>query len=175
MNRLLFYLYKNIAFISRVFGNRNIYMNLLIKAHKFAGVKFKGLPKYIQADSMLDPLGGLEIGDNVVISTRVIILTHDYSYNVGLCAISSSLNTDVAIFKPVCIDDYSFIGAGTIILPGTNIGKYCVVGAGSVLKGTYEDYSIIVGNPAKKIGDTRIWGDKFKNNLSENYIHIDKK
>lgn len=175
MNRLLFYLYKCLAFISRITASRKVYMKLLLKAHKTVGVKFIGNPRYIQLDSMLDPLGGLSIGSNVVISTKVIILTHDYSYNVGLCSIGAALKTDIALFKPVLIDDYSFIGAGSIILPGTSIGKYCVVGAGSVLKGTYEDYSIIVGNPAKKIGDTRDWGEKFKNSLSEKYIHIDKK
>lgn len=51
--------------------------------------------------------------------------------------------------------EYSFIGAGAIILPGSKIGKYCIVGSGAVVKGAIEDYSIIVGNPAKKIGDTR--------------------
>lgn len=58
-------------------------------------------------------------------------------------------------YKTVSIDDYSFIGAGAIILPGSNIGKYCIVGAGAVVKGEIEDYSIVIGNPAKKIGDTR--------------------
>lgn len=175
MRRIIFYFFKYIAFISRILGNRNIYMKLLLIAHKAVGVKFIGFPRYIQSDSMLDPIGGLTVGDRVVISTKVIILTHDYSYNVGLYAIKSQLSNDVAIFKNVIIGDYTFIGAGSIILPGTTIGKYCVIGAGSVLKGNYDDYSIIVGNPAKKIGDTRKWGEKFKNNLSEEYIHIDKR
>ena len=38
-------------------------------------------------------------------------------------------------FKSVSIGDYSFIGAGAIILPGTTIGKYCIIGAGAVVKG----------------------------------------
>lgn len=55
----------------------------------------------------------------------------------------------------VVIDDYSLIGAGAIVLPGSKIGKYCIIGAGAVVKGTVEDYSIVIGNPAHKIGDTR--------------------
>lgn len=47
-------------------------------------------------------------------------------------------------FKSVSIGDYSFIGAGAIILPGTTIGKYCIIGAGVVVKGHIEDYSIMI-------------------------------
>lgn len=58
-------------------------------------------------------------------------------------------------FNPVIIKESSFIGAGAIVLPGSIIGKNCIIGAGAVVKGNIEDYSIIVGNPAKKIGYTR--------------------
>lgn len=57
-------------------------------------------------------------------------------------------------FKPVFIGEDSFIGAGAIILPGTIIGKNCIVGAGAVVKGSVDDYSIVAGNPARKIGTT---------------------
>lgn len=63
-------------------------------------------------------------------------------------------------FRSVSIGSNSFIGAGAIILPGTGIGKSCIIGAGAVVKGIVEDYSIVVGNPARKIGDTR--DEKFK-------------
>lgn len=38
-----------------------------------------------------------------------------------------------------------------IVLPGSKIGKYCLVGSGAVI----DYYSIIIGNPARKIGDVR--------------------
>ena len=41
------------------------------------------------------------------------------------------------------------IGANSIILKGTTLGKNCVVGAGSVLCGSCPDNVIIAGNPAK--------------------------
>ena len=53
------------------------------------------------------------------------------------------------------IGEDSFIGAGCIILPGCKIGKFCIVGAGAVVKGNFEDYSVIVGSPARKIKDIR--------------------
>lgn len=124
----------------------------MVAAHKSQGVVFKGMPEYIQKDAYLDPSGGLTIGKGVVISTRVIILTHDWSFlkrhnmKVENCS-------DMA-FKPVFIDDNSFVGAGAIILPGSVIGKSCIIGAGAIVKGVVEDCSIMAGNPAKKIGVT---------------------
>jgi acetyltransferase-like isoleucine patch superfamily enzyme len=40
-------------------------------------------------------------------------------------------------------------------MPGAKIGKGCIVSAYSMVKGDFPDFSIISGNPAKVIGDTR--------------------
>lgn len=56
---------------------------------------------------------------------------------------------------PVIIGQYSFIGPHTVIMPNTTIGKGCIVSAYSYVKGDYPDFSIIKGNPAKVVGDTR--------------------
>ena len=95
--------------------------------------------------------GGLTIGKDVVISTNVVVLSHDWSFlkrekrkhNMGLA------------FSPVYIGENTFIGAGVVVLPGTHIGKSTIIGAGAVVKGNIPDYAIVVGNPAKIIGDTR--------------------
>lgn len=55
-------------------------MTLIILAHKSQGVAFAGRPEYIQQDAYLDPSGGLTIHKDVVISTKVIVLTHDWSF-----------------------------------------------------------------------------------------------
>lgn len=52
---------------------------------------------------------------------------------------------------PVSIGDDCFIGANSIILKGTVLGKNVIVGAGSVVHGTFPDNVVIVGNPAKII------------------------
>lgn len=50
---------------------------------------------------------------------------------------------------------YSQITSDVMILPGTNLGKHCVVAAQSHVSGVFEDYSFITGNPAKKFIDVR--------------------
>lgn len=55
-------------------------MKIFIWAYKIIGIKFNGNPEYIDYHSHLDSSGGLTLGKGVVISTNVIILTHDWSF-----------------------------------------------------------------------------------------------
>ena len=44
------------------------------------------------------------------------------------------------------------IGANATVVCGTTLGKYCLVGAGAVVKANVPDYAIVVGVPARQIG-----------------------
>ncbi|HUU29521.1 MAG TPA: acyltransferase [archaeon] len=43
------------------------------------------------------------------------------------------------------------IGTNATIVPGVAIGKYSIVGAGAVVTKDVDDFSIVAGNPARKI------------------------
>lgn len=47
------------------------------------------------------------------------------------------------------------IGSGATILPGLAIGVEAMVGAGAVVTTDVPDYAIVVGNPARVVGDAR--------------------
>ena len=49
------------------------------------------------------------------------------------------------------IGDGSWLGHGTVVLPGTTIGRHVVIGANSVVRGDIPDFTIAAGNPAKVI------------------------
>lgn len=117
-------------------------------------MKFIGTPEYIQLDAYLDASGGLTISEGVVISTKVIILSHDWSWLKRVNDIQKYRQRGA--FAPVVLGKDSFIGAGAILLPGTTIGRNCIIGAGAVVKGQIPDYSIMAGNPATIIGKTNI-------------------
>lgn len=51
----------------------------------------------------------------------------------------------------IIIDDYAWIGARSVLLKDVTIGKYAIVGAGSVVTRSVPDYAIVGGNPAKVI------------------------
>ena len=63
--------------------------------------------------------------------------------------------------KPVVIGENTWDGENVVILPGSSIGKGCVIGANSVVKGVFPDYCIIAGSPAKIVKrysfDKKVW------------------
>lgn len=150
MKRILYYILVIIAFMSRIFHNK-LYMKIIVYAHKIVGVKFDGIPEYIHQDAYLDPSGGLTLSEGCVVSTKVIILTHDWSFLKRRDNRIQPTDYDKKAYAPVFIGRNSFIGAGAIVLPGSQIGENCIIGAGAVVKGKIESDSIMVGNPAHNI------------------------
>lgn len=144
MKRILFYLLKLLSFFLRPVRH-GYYVRVLQYAYELQGVRFLGDAKYIHSDAFIDNIGDVCIGRGVVISTRAIVLAHDYSprvfENIGKYEKRDSYISSVKIGENV------FIGAGAIVLPGSIIGNNCIIGAGCVIKGLIPDNSIVVGNP----------------------------
>jgi len=82
----------------------------------------------------------VEIGDNVVISLYVTILTHDAS---------SAWAGDLIKVGRVTIRERSFIGAGSTILCNVTIGPNAIVGAGSVVSRDIPPDTVYAGSPAR--------------------------
>lgn len=49
----------------------------------------------------------------------------------------------------IVVGDDVWIGLDSLICSGASVPKGCIVGARSVVRGSFEPYSIIIGNPAK--------------------------
>lgn len=59
-------------------------------------------------------------------------------------------------FKKTLLQKGCTIGANSTIICGITIGKYALIGAGSVVTKNVKPYALLVGNPARQIG----WVDK---------------
>lgn len=104
------------------------------------GVVING-PCYINA------LGGVTIGDATRLAQGAVIYSVDHAWRD-----SKKLPYDSGFTKdPVVIADGCWIGANSIILPGTTLNRGCIVGAGAVVKGEFKAGSVLAGNPAKVI------------------------
>lgn len=57
--------------------------------------------------------------------------------------------------RPVSIGADSWIGHGSVVLPGANIGRHVVIGANSVVSGVIPDYTVAAGSPARVIKSMR--------------------
>jgi acetyltransferase-like isoleucine patch superfamily enzyme len=92
----------------------------------------------------------VSIGNNVSItgSCSIVDVEHPYDDIDSMIKIGNRIS---AIRKTVMIGDDSFIGYGVHINPGVSIGKYCIIGARSVVTKDIPDYSVVVGNPGKII------------------------
>jgi UDP-2-acetamido-3-amino-2,3-dideoxy-glucuronate N-acetyltransferase len=44
------------------------------------------------------------------------------------------------------------VGGGAVVLPGVEIGRFALVGAGAVVTRAVPDRGIVVGNPARLVG-----------------------
>lgn len=108
----------------------------------------------INEKCLLDGRGGLEIDDYVSISYDTIIYTASHKTN------SSNFE---GFKKRVTIKHGTWIGARTIILPGTIIAENVVIAAGSVVNKVIPPNQIWGGSPSRYIKDRELTEEiKFK-------------
>lgn len=89
------------------------------------------------------------IGRNTNIGGNVKILDNDFHPVDPVERLRD--NKEAVGTLPVHIGENCFIGCNVLILKGSRLGNNCVVGAGAVVSGCFEDNCVIAGNPAKII------------------------
>lgn len=81
----------------------------------------------------------IAIGEGTILAPNVMIYDHDHIFSPEHGVERKQYKT-----APVVIGKNCWIGANTVILRGTTIGDNCVIAAGSVIKGTFEEGSLII-------------------------------
>lgn len=99
---------------------------------------------FINQCCTLYDLGGLEIGDHVMIGPNVNIITTGHP-------LDPSLRRDYVEAKPIIIEDNVWIAAGATIIGGVVVGKNSVVAAGAVVTRSIPKNSFVAGIPARVI------------------------
>ncbi|HBH08622.1 MAG TPA: transferase [Rikenellaceae bacterium] len=114
-----------------------------------------GKNSYIGMNSILNGYAAeLSIGEYVSIAQNVNMMTDSGPNASEICQRIFPITHGA-----ITIGDHSWIGASSIIMPGVTIGKFCVVAAGSFVKQSFPDFSIIGGTPARlirKLNDNEI-------------------
>ena len=66
------------------------------------------------------------------------------------------------------VEQGASIGANATIVCGNTIGKFALIGAGSVVTKSVKPYALIVGNPGKQIGWVSEYGHRlnFQNGIA---------
>lgn len=113
-----------------------------------------GIPLIVKRDTTLS--------GNVFITN----IDHDYK-EIGVHILRQEY-----IVSKTEIGENCFIGYGAAIQAGTILGKQCVVGANSVVKGIFPDYSVIVGAPARVVKRYNLGtGNWEKTDLKGNFLN----
>jgi acetyltransferase-like isoleucine patch superfamily enzyme len=88
---------------------------------------------------------GITIGDNVAIAANCTFAPVNHEFEKKEMLIREQG------FKPskggIVIGDDVWIGANCVLLDGANLGKGCVIAAGSIVRGEIQPYSVNAGNP----------------------------
>lgn len=95
-------------------------------------------------------LGPLSIGKRSTISQMAHLCggSHDYQ------------SSDMRLIRlPITIEEDSWVCADAFVGPGVTIGRGAVVGARAVVVKDVVPWSIVVGNPARQIGERALQGD----------------
>jgi acetyltransferase-like isoleucine patch superfamily enzyme len=91
------------------------------------------------------------IEDGVVISAFTTIIDSDHTFAAG----RPNVMHNPLVSTPVRVGEGTWIGERVAVLRGSDIGRCCIIGANSVVRGAIPDYSIAVGAPARVVGSTR--------------------
>jgi UDP-2-acetamido-3-amino-2,3-dideoxy-glucuronate N-acetyltransferase len=93
---------------------------------------------------------GVTVEDGVFIGPNAI-LTND-RYPRAITAAGELARADDWTVLPITLRHGCSIGAGAVVVAGTDVGRFATVGAGSVVTRSVPDYALVVGSPARRIG-----------------------
>lgn len=109
-----------------------------------------GRNSFINSGCVLFSGNGIDIGEWVLIAPNCTLAPTNHAYQ------SREVTIRHQGFLPgkggIVIEDDVWIGANCVLLDGAVLRRGCVVGAGSVVRGEVEAYSVVAGNPLRKTG-----------------------
>jgi maltose O-acetyltransferase len=106
----------------------------------------------------------IEIGAFTIIANDVRIIAHDAAVK---------RITGYTEVRPVRIGQRCYIGAGSLVLPGAEIGDDAIIGAGALVRGEIPAGTVAVGTPARPIGTVAEMRERHRVEL-ERYPRFDR-
>lgn len=104
-------------------------------------------------------LNNCEIGNSVhfhsydSIAEKTVI--DDFCYFFPFVTITNDSTPPSNRWETCKIGEFTVVASNAFILPGTQIGRHCFIGAQARVSGKIEDFSFMIGNPAKRAFDVR--------------------
>jgi acetyltransferase-like isoleucine patch superfamily enzyme len=119
--------------------------NLIPPVYCDHGVNIRvGRNVFINQRCQLNDIGGIEIGDDVMIGPGVNLITSGHP-------VDPASRFDGITAAPIRIENNVWIGAGATVLQGVTIGENSVIAAGAVVTHDVPPNTLAAGVPAKVI------------------------
>jgi acetyltransferase-like isoleucine patch superfamily enzyme len=103
-----------------------------------------GRDVFVNQNCTFYDLGGIDIGDAVMIGPNVSLITSGHP-------IEPSRRRDGVVAKPIVIERNVWIAAGATIIGGVTVGENSVVAAGAVVTRDVPPDTLVAGNPARVV------------------------
>jgi UDP-2-acetamido-3-amino-2,3-dideoxy-glucuronate N-acetyltransferase len=113
----------------------------------------------------------VELGTNVKVQNNVSIYTgvvcEDDVFLGPSMVFTNVINPRSAVnrrgqYANTIVEKGASVGANATIVCGNNIGRFALIGAGSVVTKSIKPYALIVGNPGKQIGWVSEYGHRLE-------------
>jgi acetyltransferase-like isoleucine patch superfamily enzyme len=100
---------------------------------------------FINQGCTLNDIGGIEIGDDVLIGPRVSLITSGHP-------LDPNQRRRQIVAAPIVIQRNVWLGAGAMVLQGVTVGEDSVVAAGAVVTRDVPSGTLVAGVPAQVVG-----------------------
>jgi maltose O-acetyltransferase len=102
---------------------------------------------FISVQCLIDGSDFVKVGNNVHLAMGVRLITS--FHEVG----PSHQRAGPGAKAPITIGDGCWLGASSLVLPGVEIARGCIIGAGAIITRNTRPNGLYVGVPAKRIKD----------------------
>jgi acetyltransferase-like isoleucine patch superfamily enzyme len=97
-------------------------------------------------------IGDVSLEDDVLVGSHVSVINGNRQH--GIDRLDLPVREQAGEYPRITIGHDTWVGDRTVVM--ADLGRHCVVGAGSVVTKPVEDYAIVVGNPARVIGSRNV-------------------
>lgn len=99
---------------------------------------------FINQGCTLNDIGGIEIGDDVLVGPRVSLITSGHP-------LDPDQRRSQIVAAPIVIERNAWLGAGATVLHGVRVGADSVVAAGAVVTHDVPRRTLVAGVPARAL------------------------
>lgn len=144
-------------------GSRSLFMGEINVIADGAKVRI-GDWCFVGPGAKLWAMESIDVGNRVFISHGVQVFDNN-SHSLSaterhdrfkeLQTVGRHQTPEAVVHRPIKIEDDVWIGFNAAIMKGVTIGRGAVIGATSVVTHDVEAYSVVVGNPARVVGESK--------------------